>query len=135
MYKSRIDKEKGILFIELEEIASNEQTLDAAKDFWIKIASLGRGSIIICDITRFKSGSRVSRLLLQKIMKLVESYEPKAVFRVVNAYSGAMLFDRAYNTIKANYKVYRVESHEVAMGIVETLNKIPPVLKNPPSSN
>jgi hypothetical protein len=68
-------------------------------------------------------------------MKLIESYEPKAVIRVLDGYSGAMIFDRAYSNIKANYKVVRVDSKEKAMEYLETLNQIPPVFKTPPSSN
>jgi hypothetical protein len=129
MYRLRVDKGKKILFVDLEESVTNEESLEAAKDFWTKMASLGRGSVIICDITKFKNGSKVSRILLQKVMKLIESYEPKAVIRVLDGYSGAMIFDRAYSNIKANYKVVRVDSKEKAMEYLETLNQIPPVFK------
>jgi KaiC/GvpD/RAD55 family RecA-like ATPase len=135
MYRLRVDKGKKILFVDLEESVTNEESLEAAKDFWTKMASLGRGSVIICDITKFKNGSKVSRILLQKVMKLIESYEPKAVIRVLDGYSGAMIFDRAYRNIKANYKVVRVDSKEKAMEYLETLNQIPPVFKTPPSHN
>ena len=133
MYRSRVDKEKRILFIEIAEFISNEETLEATKDFWIKIASLGRDSYIICDITKFKSGNKVSFVLLQKVMKLVESYEPRAVIRVISAYSGAMVFDKAYKKTRVNYKLFRVDSQERALEVIDTLNQIPPIFKEPPS--
>jgi hypothetical protein len=135
MYKFKVDRENRILFIDLEEFISNEETLKAAKDFWVNIANVGRGAVIICDITKFKSGTRVSRILLQKVMKLVESYEPRAVIRIIDAFNGAMIFDRAYKSIDAKYKIYRVGSMDQAMEIVNTVDEIPPVFKNPPLTN
>jgi hypothetical protein len=43
MYRLRVDKGKKILFVDLEESVTNEESLEAAKDFWTKMASLGRG--------------------------------------------------------------------------------------------
>lgn len=135
MYKAEVDKQRKIVFVELEDEFSIEQSYEAIKDFWSKMASVGREAFIVCDITNFKNGSRGSRVILQKVMKLVESYEPKAVIRIINGYSGAMTFDRAYSAVKANYKVYRVEDKEKAMAVVDSLSLMPPVFKTPPSVN
>ncbi len=135
MYKSKIDREKKILFVELEEVFSQDDTLEAAKDFWVKMATLGKGSFIVCDISRLHGGPRSARIMLQRMMKLIESYEPQAVFRVVDAYSSAMLFERAYKNAGSNYKVYRVDSKEKAEDIIRSMGNIPLVFKQLPSVN
>nr|QQS50249.1 MAG: hypothetical protein IPM71_11710 [Bacteroidota bacterium] len=135
MYKSKIDKERKILYVELEDVFNQDDTLEAAKDFWVKMATLGKGSFIVCDISRLQSGPRSSRIMLQRIMKLIDSYEPQAIFRVVDAYSAAMVFERAYKNAGTNYKVYRVDSKEIAEEMIRSINNIPLVFKQLPSVN
>lgn len=135
MYRAELDKERKIVFVELFDHFSVEESYEATKDFWAKMASIGRGGYVICDISKFKAGTRGSGVVLQKVMKLVDSYEPKAVIRIVDGFSGAMKFDRAYTRVGAHYKVYRVEDKEEAIKIVDTIENIPLVFNSPPSVN
>lgn len=135
MYKANLDKKRKLVFVELFDEFTVDQAYEATKDFWTKMASIGKNGYVICDITKFKNGTKGAGVILQKIMKLVDSYDPIAVIRVIDGYSGAMQFDRAYSAIGAAYKVYRVGTVEEAYEIVDSVNEIPCVFNKPPSKN
>lgn len=135
IYSAEVDLKKRIVFVTLAAEFTIEQSYEAIKDFWTKMAAVGREAFVVCDITRFKSGSRGARVMLQKVMRLVESYEPTAVVRIIDNYTGAMCFDRAYSSLDVKYSVYRVSDKTEAMEIVQNLSRNVPVFRTPPSLN
>jgi len=135
MYKADLDKNRKLVFVELLDEFTVDQAYEATKDFWTKLASIGKNGYIICDLSKFKNGTRGASVILQRIMKLVDSYDPTAVIRVINGYSGSMQFDRAYGAVGAEYKVCRVGTVKEAYEIVDSVSEIPCVFNKPPLKN
>ncbi len=135
MINFHTDKERKLLTVNISDVITAEESISAAKEFWAEIALVGRESIIICDIRDLKSGSKSSRVLLQKLMRLLVSYDPKAVIRVVGFFHGAMMFDRAFSNSGEGYQVFRVSSIEEAKALADTFNTTPPSFCNLPSQN
>ncbi len=135
MINFHTDKDRKLLTINISDVITIEESIAAAKKFWSEVAAIGKESVIICDIRNLKSGSKSSRVLLQKLMRLLVSYNPKAVIRVVGFFHGAMIFDRAYLNSGETYSVFRVNSLEEAMALAETFTVVPPSSCNLPSLN
>lgn len=120
MYRFNIDRKKKIVSIEFSGYVNDREALRASKEFNALIKDGIHGYSIVSDISQLKSSTRIARILLKKQMKNINMQKPREIIRVIDKYSGAMFFDKAFKISKANYKILRIGCKHKAKELISS---------------
>lgn len=123
MFKFYTKKKGAIFYMEFLGHIEDDEALKAEKVFNSRLEEIRSCRVLVSDISKFNSGTRLTRLILQRCMHTVKELKPKFVVRVIENYFGAVFFDRAYNMAKADYNIYKPSTESEYKSLKITLEE------------